>query len=251
MAPLTLYRQLAPPPDLALYVRYFWVAEGPEINLPYHFSSVATGLAQLTFLYRGSFSSACFEPPVADQAQETQGLLGAALYPYTAHLLFKSGKVPEEQSQVVNASFRQLEQQIADASCHDQRLARLVQFLTAQLQPKNISPDPLLTFIKSDIDANRITDVERLFDQMHLSRRQFERRFKALLGTSPREYAKLQRFRYALQQFQKDPAQSFTQLALASGYYDQAHFNRDFRELTGVTPSEYFSEGNPVPGLLP
>lgn len=261
MAPLTLYRQLPPPPPLADFVRYFWVAEGPEISLPYHYSSVATGLAQLTFQYHGSFFAACVDHSAAAETEDlsspeatsaTQGLFGVALYPYTAHLLFNRSAPTQKAASAENMhqQLRQLEEQMQAASCHPEREALLVQFLTNQLLPNSLLQDQLLPLIKADIDAGHVTDMKRLFDQMHLSRRQFERRFKALLGQSPREYAKMQRFRFALQQFQKDPTQSFTQLALSSGYYDQAHFNRDFKELAGVTPKEYFSGEDLVPGLL-
>jgi len=41
------------------------------------------------------------------------------------------------------------------------------------------------------------------------------------------------------------PAMSLTSLAHYCGYYDQSHMIREFRALSGFTPSEYFSEGVP------
>ncbi|KAA3440516.1 AraC family transcriptional regulator [Rufibacter hautae] len=267
MAHTTSYRQIPPPPHLAEYVRHFWIAEGQDISAPYHFSSVANGCAQLTFHYKGSFMAPGTEQTVPEfylqgpsskptklVTQESFGILGAALYPYTASLLFKTpGQEVRDQArpmqEMLGSGLRQLEEQITTSASTEERLDLLVQFLTEQLlQEKN--PDaPLQQLIKAEIDAGQQPDVENLYEQMHTSRRQFERRFKNLLGFSPREYAKIQRFRYALQQYLEAPNQSFTQLALNSGYYDQAHFNRDFKELSGVTPRTFFSEDPQDPGL--
>jgi AraC-like DNA-binding protein len=267
MAQNTSYRQILPPAHLAEYVRYFWVAEGQDISAPYHFSSVANGCAQLTFHYKGSFVS-----PGTDQAvpefylhgpsskptklvtQESFGILGAALYPYTASLLFKTpGQEVRDQvmpvQEVFGTGLRQLEEQITNSSSPEGRLELLVQFLTEQLLQDKTLDAPLQQLIKAEIDAGQQPDVEKLYEQMHTSRRQFERRFKNLLGFTPREYAKIQRFRFALQQYQKEPEQSFTQLALSSGYYDQAHFNRDFKELSGITPRSFFTDDPLAPGL--
>ncbi|WP_210489712.1 AraC family transcriptional regulator [Rufibacter aurantiacus] len=267
MAHTTSYRQIPPPPHLAEYVRYFWIAEGQDISAPYHFSSVANGCAQLTFHYKGAFVAPGSEQampefylqgpsskPTKLVTEESFGILGAALYPYTASLLFKTpGKEVRDQvrpvQEVFGSSLRHLEDQITNSASTDERLALLVHFLTKQLLQDKTPDAALQQLIKAEIDAGQQPDVEKLYEQMHTSRRQFERRFKNLLGFSPREYAKIQRFRYALQQYQQAPEQSFTQLALSSGYYDQAHFNRDFKELSGVTPRTFFADDPQAPGL--
>ncbi|WP_207433609.1 AraC family transcriptional regulator [Sabulibacter ruber] len=266
-APTTFYQQFPPPPHLAEFVRYFWVAEGQEISAPYHFSSVANGCAQLTFHYKGSFLSPCSNQAVPEFylygpsnkpteiiTQENFGMIGVALYPYTASLLFgTSGQEVSNKVTVVQDVFgsglRVLEEQIATSASHQERMALLTQFLAGHLLHNKRSYAPLVKLIKAEIDAGQLPDAEKLYEQLYLSRRQFERRFKDLLGFNPREYTKIQRFRYSLQRYQQDPDQSFTQLALSSGYYDQAHFNRDFKEYSGVTPTTYFSEDAQSQGL--
>ena len=39
------------------------------------------------------------------------------------------------------------------------------------------------------------------------------------------------------------PGQSLTQIAYECGYYDQAHFIRDFKEFTGTTPKDFLENG--------
>ncbi|GAB3995497.1 hypothetical protein GCM10029992_12890 [Glycomyces albus] len=64
-------------------------------------------------------------------------------------------------------------------------------------------------------------------------------RFKDLVGITPKRLARTHRFASAV--FAIDPAGpvDWAQLADRAGYFDQAHFSREFREFTGLTPTRY------------
>ena len=53
----------------------------------------------------------------------------------------------------------------------------------------------------------------------------------------PKPLARILRFERAAARLRQGAA--LADAALDSGYYDQAHFNRDFRAFAGVTPTEY------------
>ena len=61
---------------------------------------------------------------------------------------------------------------------------------------------------------------------------------------TPKLYCRLARFQRLLRSIQKRKTVDWADAALNSGYFDQAHFNHDFREFSGITPTEYLaSEG--------
>jgi AraC-like DNA-binding protein len=74
-----------------------------------------------------------------------------------------------------------------------------------------------------------------------LSGRQFERRFLANYGMSLRDYRRLVRYMTALNLVLTRPWQPglVTRIAQDSGYFDQAHFIRDFREFVGRPPGDF------------
>jgi AraC-like DNA-binding protein len=71
------------------------------------------------------------------------------------------------------------------------------------------------------------------------SQRQFVRLFSQAVGLTPRLYLRVQRFQQALRQLQGPRPISLADVACEAGYSDQPHFNRDFREFSGLTPEQY------------
>ncbi|QJB32100.1 AraC family transcriptional regulator [Chitinophaga oryzae] len=79
--------------------------------------------------------------------------------------------------------------------------------------------------------------IETLAADACVSVRQFERKVVERTGMSPKRYARLIRFCKAYHLKELHPEATWTRIAHMSGYYDQMHFIRDFKEFAGITPS--------------
>ena len=93
-------------------------------------------------------------------------------------------------------------------------------------------------------DFRRHADVARVgtvTERVGMSARRFAERFEAEVGVTPKRYCRLLRFQHALRQAHADTPISWADVALSSGYYDQAHFIRDFQAFSGLTPTAYHS----------
>lgn len=71
-----------------------------------------------------------------------------------------------------------------------------------------------------------------------LSAKQFNRLFADFVGMTPKRYLRLHRFHDALRRM-KTGRLSLVETAWQSGYYDQAHMTREFKDLSGFAPSFY------------
>jgi AraC-like DNA-binding protein len=94
--------------------------------------------------------------------------------------------------------------------------------------------------------------ISELVTDTGWSRRRLAERFRTQTGLTPKSAARIMRFTRARELLTRPGHRSLASIALACGYYDQAHFNRDFRALAQCTPTEYLAAQFPdVPGTGP
>jgi AraC-like DNA-binding protein len=82
---------------------------------------------------------------------------------------------------------------------------------------------------------------------LDVSERHLRRVFGETVGMSPKAFAKLARFHRALSAAREDAHASWASIAVAAGYYDQAHLIAEFRAIAGVTPRALLDELRAAP----
>ena len=103
--------------------------------------------------------------------------------------------------------------------------------------------------IMGSVGAVRIADLAAM---LGVSQRQLERLFKNATGVAPKRLARLVRFQQAARRLYDDPNVNLADLAVDLGFADQAHFNREFRNFSRSTPTEFTSNlSNTAPPALP
>jgi AraC-like DNA-binding protein len=130
-----------------------------------------------------------------------------------------------------------LEEQLIEAPTNSDRIVRLEKFLIGRMTQGE--PDKLalaaLALIHQSKGNIRIKD---LVQRLHTSQSPLEKRFRAAVGASPKKFASIVRLKNLLQEYPKTG--SLTELAYEAGFYDQAHFIKEFKAFTGDTPENYF-----------
>jgi AraC-like DNA-binding protein len=85
------------------------------------------------------------------------------------------------------------------------------------------------------------TPIRSLAEELGWSPRSLIARFREQIGLAPKTAARVIRFDRAATALRAGGSVSLAGLAYECGYSDQAHLNRDFRELAGTTPTEFAS----------
>lgn len=83
--------------------------------------------------------------------------------------------------------------------------------------------------------------VSGLVNRIGLSHRRFSQLFHDQVGLSPKAFSRVRRFQQVLVQVHRQREINWTEIALDCGYYDQPHFNHDFREFSGLVPGTYLA----------
>lgn len=115
----------------------------------------------------------------------------------------------------------------------------LEQLLLAEI--KSFKEERLKQAVGLLIHSEELPSVEQLAAQVGVSRKTLLRDFEKHLACSVTSYRKMVRFRKAMNHYQQQAGTSrFTDLALENNYYDQAAFIRHFKEVSGLTPRQFF-----------
>lgn len=105
---------------------------------------------------------------------------------------------------------------------------------------KHIVSDALLQATEVISNSHGQVPVREVARQTNYSERQLNRLFLTQIGMNIKNYARLTRFNYVLNNIQKSPC-FFATLSQQAGYFDQAHFDKDFKAISGVTPQKYMT----------
>jgi len=132
-----------------------------------------------------------------------------------------------------------LEQKIVSASATKERIEIIEKFLLDKLNDKIIIDTIVKTTIDVLLATNGSEPIKTIIKDDLAKRRQLERNFTKQIGISPKQLGKVIRLQTALKMLLNDKAENLTSIAYESEYYDQAHFIKDFKEFTGISPTSF------------
>jgi AraC-like DNA-binding protein len=260
-----MYKRALPPPQLKGYVEYFWCGEMElESGQVFTHYSPASSKAHLLFHYSGDFklSSASgktentFTAGLYGQkalynqywtCSKKSGIFGAELYPHAFPAIFSipaselTNQVVEVQN-LLGAQGLELTEKVSTCHTFEEKVKIVSDFLVSKIRTPTCKYKNIEWAILQMHHHKGQLILSDVISHSCISQRQFERNFKQLAGFSAQFYNKLLRFESALYTM-ADLEKNFTQLAVDLGYYDQAHFNRDFKQFTGISPSHYMALG--------
>lgn len=132
-----------------------------------------------------------------------------------------------------------LEEQLAGAKADTQRITVVENFLINRMT--NTEPDKLVLAALALIHKSKGNiRIKELTEQLLISQSPLEKRFRQAVGTSPKKFTSIVRLKNVIQQY--DNVNSLTELGFEAGFYDQAHFIKEFKIFTGDTPEKFFSD---------
>jgi AraC-like DNA-binding protein len=195
-------------------------------------------------------------PTVTTQPRR-HGVLGIRLYPAGAYALLATplraitGLVVELRD-LVGSTADELIERCREATSAEARFRITAAWIAARVGGAR-PVEPAVAWAAAEIESrNGDVPITELRVETGFSKTRLATAFRDQIGVPPKLFARIVRFRRALAMVESG-ASPLADVALAAGYYDQPHFNAEFRELSGLTPGELLVARYPsgVPILPP
>ena len=167
------------------------------------------------------------------------------LTPLGAHLLLRQPMSPLanrtlDLDDLLGREVGDLVAQLHEARDWPARFELIDSFLLARLSDCRADGEVAHSLQRLEASHGRVS-IGDLAEDLGWSRKRLISRFQAELGLPPKMIARILRFNRMLALIDDRRGRGLAELADIAGYYDQAHFYRDFRDFARTTPGEYLS----------
>jgi len=145
---------------------------------------------------------------------------------------------------VYPAKIRLLEDEIRSVQLAEERIAVIEKFLLEILRyPKNdrLIRESIIYINQSQGQAT----IKSLAKKFHLCEKQFKRRFVQTVGIQPKLFSRIVRFQHVLTLLNSMQL-GLLDVAIRSGFYDEAHFIREFEQFAVTTPKQFLLNSQPT-----
>ena len=127
---------------------------------------------------------------------------------------------------------------LAETEGSKEKVTLVEEFLLSKLL--NYTTDSLIVDAVGRIHkASGLIRMSKLADDLCISQDAFEKRFRKVVGSSAKQFSGIVRMNQIISK--KPSLGSLSAIALDHGFYDQPHFNKEFKLFTGLTPTAFFS----------
>lgn len=169
--------------------------------------------------------------------------LPGGLYPFISHDFIGLTNATIDMDVIFGATANVLAEELYHLPDFEHRVARLEAFLIKNLQESKLKK---FSFVKSATSFLSLksahADVGGVAQRMNSNYKTLSRAFYEVIGVSPKQYAQMQRFERALHLLAVESNINCTEVGYRAGYYDQAHFIREFKKYAEQTPTEYLEQ---------
>jgi AraC-like DNA-binding protein len=256
-------RIFAPTEDLAEFVQCYWTLESEQEHTPQKNTIVPDGTMKLIFHYGDTYKhhpkngASIILPKCFLIGQLTQpyiveplGVTGTFVVRFHPNGFVPFATIPIKQMEntavplhiLFGAEGEELGKRILGAAQTSERIEIIETFLLNRLTDRQTIDNVVQSTVATILKANGQFSVSEFSKQHNINRRQLARKFSSVIGLSPKQLSKTIRLQATLKILLTKKVPSLTDLAYENEYFDQAHFIKDFKEFTGLTPKEFYGD---------
>lgn len=244
-----IYGEFLPDSRLQSVIYCYWQLKTVKaLTAPFNYRVVADGCIDIFFELqkpKENFVMGFCEKHTDFALEHTFNYVGIRFFPTMFPQLFKVNakeltNQSEQLSAVVPETSRFIQEHVDDhLSMEAIRKLLDIHFLDIVTKTMFTNDTRLYGAIDVILKNTGVLDIEKDIDT-GVSSRQLRRLFEYYIGDTPKTFSKIVRFQNILKAKPSGESLRKNKLFFDAGYYDQAHFIKEFKSLYGVTPSQAF-----------
>ena len=259
------YVEFAPSKHVAEFIRCFWTLEQDgDVSETTAEPILPDGCPEIVFNLAAPFrqhyqNTSAVQPRTIIVGQMKQFILiepsGAVnlfgvrfqpfgLYPLIKQSLNELTNRVESIETVFDRFGLEIEEKINKAKSTSNRIDVFETFFYSLIEGKHAGAVSLQSACNMISETGGMLSIGNLTKSLGTNSKQLERRFNREIGLSPKSFSRITRLQTILQRLNNAAVANWADLACGFGYFDQAHFIKDFREFTGNSPEEYVKQQN-------
>ncbi len=263
-----IYLESPPSPHLCGAIKHFWALEhsaqadaSPEPVMP-------DGCIEIVFNFSDRFrkfyadGASSFQPRTLIAGQMSRGILiapsgavdlfGIRFRPAGFFGLFGFPAAEltdriEDVSDIWSSLEPLLYERLVSLSSFEERVTAFEEYVLKNFPSTNGTAKEIDHAVAMLADN---TPVRQLAKDLGWSERRLERHFLRTVGVKPKLFARISRFQRLLKMLESGEVSALADAAVAAGYYDQPHMNRDFAEFAQTTPTEFLTSSHRISELF-
>lgn len=246
------FYKVLPQQVLKDYVKYFWILEYDSVNHDIlDFKTLPDGVPSIIFIDHQEHkiqSEYDITSPIYVYGQYSKftnqrmkgsfRIIGVYLQPMSLKALFNI-----DAFELYNCSLpledivsQDVLEQLGNANTTEDKIFILSEFIKKLILKTNYDCHKAHFIINSFKRGKSLQEVQ---NEMKISERSLERFMKMHIGLSPKLFSRIIRFQNSLDTLRTNDKFTLTEIAYHNEYFDQAHYNKDFKCFVGCTPTTY------------
>lgn len=143
-----------------------------------------------------------------------------------------------------------LRQRLLESPTPTERFGILECFLLKRLRNAQCQ-SRMLPFLLQGIQlADENLNLKKSAERIAITQKHLISLFNGLVGLTPKRFQRISRFQKVIRRLEQGGRVNWPLLALEFGYYDQAHFIKEFQEFAGMSPTCYPALKGEVPNHI-
>ncbi len=145
----------------------------------------------------------------------------------------------------------EIRDQLSVIESPEARLLYLESILLRQVQ-RTLEPNRLISFAVNQLQHSpQFLAIRDLATMVGISQKHLITQFEKVVGLRPKSFARVCKFQKVINLIEQENQIEWSAIASDCGYYDQAHFIKEFQAFSGLNPSDYVNKRGDYVNYIP